>query len=156
MATTLSTPEVDLATKHRFAKAFLRTNNASAAAMEALPFDIGMKLMLSNSLPSDPDVLLEMDRIREEVGEMSLLPSKAAIARKILDKAELTGNVEDYANLMKLYCSVVGFIEKPGTNVNVDNRTVQNVMVVTSHGDDSEWEAKAAEQQKRLTLNATV
>lgn len=39
-------------------------------------------------------------------------------------------------------------------DVNVDVQ-VRNVMIVTDHGSDSEWAAKAAAQQKNLVLNAT-
>ncbi|HTF67649.1 MAG TPA: hypothetical protein VK638_33720 [Edaphobacter sp.] len=50
-----------------------------------------------------------------------------------------------------------GYVEadnrKGGVDVNVDVK-VQNVMVVTDHGSDSEWAAKAAAQQKALVLDA--
>ncbi|HMH12096.1 MAG TPA: hypothetical protein VK578_03220 [Edaphobacter sp.] len=40
------------------------------------------------------------------------------------------------------------------TKVNVGVAVIPNVLVVRDHGTDEEWEARAAEQQKALTLDA--
>jgi hypothetical protein len=44
--------------------------------------------------------------------------------------------------------------DSTNTNVNVGVGVVPNVLVVRDHGTDEEWEARAAEQQRKLTLDA--
>lgn len=146
-------PDVDEAVKLRFAEAMLRFNNASQAAMSVIG-DPGKALRAAQTLPADPLVLEEMARLRDEKGESSFLPSKAELAREVLEQARTFKNSpEDYERLMKLYCNMMGHIEKPGTQVNVDART-QSVMIVRSHGSDEEWEKRAVAQQQNLVLNA--
>jgi hypothetical protein len=152
MGTVATIPQVDDDVKLRFAEAMLRFNNASQAAMSVIG-DPGRALRAAQTLPADPLVIEEMARLRDEKGESSFLPSKAALAREVLEKVREYKNPEDYLNGMKLYCTMMGHIEKPGTQVNVDART-QSVMILRSHGDDEEWEKRAVAQQQKLTLNA--
>jgi transposase-like protein len=50
-----------------------------------------------------------------------------------------------------------GYVEADQRSVNVGvSVEVTPVMVVTDHGTDAEWQAKATEQQKRLALNAAT
>lgn len=154
MATLAASPpsQIDDDVKLRFAEAMLRFNNASQAAMSVIG-DPGKALRAAQTLPADPLVLEEMARLRDEKGESSFLPSKAELAREVLERARECKVPEDYERLMKLYCNMMGHIEKPGTQVNVDART-QSVMIVRSHGSDEEWEKRAVAQQQNLVLNA--
>lgn len=125
--------------------------------METLPFPVGIQLQLSRQLPHDPEVLDELERLREEAGDLAGLPTKGETARLVLNAATAAkdgGDAEGFEKLMKLYCSIVGYIEKPGTNVAVNNNSTTNVLVVTNNGSDDEWEKKAGQQQSRLTLDA--
>lgn len=106
---------------------------------------------MANYWPKDPFVVSEMQRLQSKEGELAFLPSKADLARKIWELANKPMDAADSAKLLKLYGEVMGHIEKPGTQVNVDARNLsRNVMVVKSHDKDS-WEAKARAQQKGLT-----
>lgn len=108
---------------------------------------------MANRWPKDPEVIAEMQRLESKEGELAFLPTKADLARKIWDTANRPLDPADSAKLLKLYGEVMGFIEKPGTNVNVDARNLsRNVMVIKSHDKDS-WEAKARQQQRELTNN---
>jgi len=152
MSSVATLPDIDDTLKLRFAEGFLRTKNAANTAMDLIA-DTGQALRAARMLPHDPVVLAEMDRLKEEVGEEGFLPNRAQIAREIYDRAKLCGDPEGYERLMKLYANVRGFIEKPGATINVDN-SVKNVMYVKDHGTDEEWAAKAAIQQRNLTLDA--
>jgi transposase-like protein len=47
-----------------------------------------------------------------------------------------------------------GYVETDNrTKVNLDVQVAAHVLVVKGHGSDEEWAAKAAEQQRRLTLD---
>jgi phage terminase small subunit len=140
--------------KTTFANAFVRSKNAASAAMSAFPGDPGFALKMSHILPNDPFVLAEIARLKDEINEDDFLPTKAEIARKILDKADSAGDAEDYAKLMRLYCEIRGHIEKPGANGANVQVAVAPVMIVRDHGSDEEWQRKAEEQQRRLTLDA--
>ena len=149
-------PVVDDATKLRFAAALLRLNNGNSAANEVLgDRGIGERMWLATILPVDAVVVAEMDRLKDEQGEMAFLPSKAALVRQILARAENTQDNSEYVELMKLAANMMGFVEKPGAGMNVGNLIQNNVMYVKDLGTDQEWENKAREQQRLLTLNAT-
>jgi len=154
MATPPVLAAIDDDVKQRFAALYVRSHNAANAAMQVIS-DPGTALRAAQTLPNDPFVLEEIARLKEENGEEAFLPSKAESLREILRRAEAVpdGDTEGYERLMKLYFSGRGFIEKPGTNVNVDVK-VASVMVVRDHGSDEEWESRTAEQQRELTLNA--
>jgi hypothetical protein len=47
-----------------------------------------------------------------------------------------------------------GYRENDSQQVNVGVSVVPSVMLVRDHGSDAEWAAKAAEQQRALTLNS--
>jgi len=51
-----------------------------------------------------------------------------------------------------------GYVEadQRSVNVNVGVAVAQNVLVVKDHGTDAEWAAKAAEQQRRITMPETA
>ena len=138
--------------KRRFAREYLKTRNASSAALAVID-DPGTALMAARSLPTDELVIAETAKLVDEKGEESFQRSKVEIAREIYDRAQRAIDDASYERLMKLYCDVRGMIEKPGANVNV-GVTVAPVMIVKDHGTDDEWAAKAAEQQRTLVLNA--
>lgn len=49
-----------------------------------------------------------------------------------------------------------GYRENEPQSINVDARTVTNVLVVPAFGTDEQWEAKTAAQQRKLTLDAAA
>ncbi len=64
-------------------------------------------------------------------------------------------NASANSNARFLLKSRHGYIDdaKPSNNINV-NVDARPVMVMVDHGDDETWAAKAAEQQRKLILNA--
>lgn len=152
MATIQALVEVDDAVKLRFAASYARSKNASTAALSVFS-NPGQALKQAQTLPFDPVVIREIARIEDEEGEVSLMPTKNDLVRKILDRAERTMNDEHYEKLMRLAANMMGHIEKPGTNLDL-NLKVSNVMVVRTAGSDDEWQAKIAAQQRELTINA--
>jgi hypothetical protein len=152
MATAPAIPTIDNATKTRFARELLRTKNANTAALSIIA-NPGVALLAAKELPFDLFVIEEMERLTEENGEAAFLPNRYEIARMILERAKDIRDAEGFEKLMKLYCNVMGYIEKPGANVAVDVK-VNNVLVMTDHGSDDQWANKAAAQQKNLVLNA--
>jgi len=61
------------------------------------------------------------------------------------------------ANAMFILKAKFGWREfdSPHTKVNVDARSVQNVLVVPMHGTDEEWEAKMIRQQNKLAAESS-
>lgn len=142
--------------KTAFAAALLKDpNNPFRAAMTLLdesdPGSTADAALMANFWPKDPVVVAEMNRLQSKEGELSFLPTKADLARKIWTMLDTPMEPADAAKLMKLYGEVMGHIEKPGTNVNVDARNLsRTVMLVKSHSKE-DWESKARQQQKGLT-----
>src|SRR5690348_12715575 len=115
MAALATIPVIDDEVKLRFAEALLRTGNAAKAAIQLVPNNPGEAMRLCSLLEHDPFVKTAMERIKVDVPESSLLPSKCEIARQVLDRANQPGvDHEEYEKLIKLYCSIMGHIERPG------------------------------------------
>lgn len=145
----------DTEDKRAFALAWLRQpDDAFKAACEIWPNDTQKALKASSFWVRDPEVIAERERLLDEHGEEAFLPSKHDLAREIW-KLTQDGLREDRIKAMKLYAEVRGFIEKPQTNVNVDNsKTTHNVMLVAMPASIEEWQQKAVAQQKQLVSNA--
>lgn len=143
--------------KAAFAAALLKDpSNPFKAAMSVIgdedPGNVSDAAYMANHWVKDPVVVNEMQRLQSKEGELAFLPTKADLARKIWDLSNKPIDPSESAKLLKLYGEVMGFIEKPGTNVNVDARNLsRNVMVVRSHASAESWEEKARNQQKGLT-----
>jgi hypothetical protein len=61
-------------------------------------------------------------------------------------------------NAMFLLKTMHGFREfdSPNTKIDVNNNVVQPVLIVVDHGSDEQWAAKVAEQQRKLTIDASA
>jgi hypothetical protein len=138
--------------KRKFASTFVRTNNAAAAALQIIDNNPGEALRQSHELMKDPIVVAIIDHIKNEGSDDDRQPTRIDIANQILEKAKECKDAEGYSKLMKLYCDVRGFIEKPGANVEV--KVQSSVMVVRDLGSDDEWKMKAANRQRELIANA--
>jgi hypothetical protein len=151
----------ELEYKKRFAAELLKVGNTDSAsifkaALVVFGKETGQALRIANEWVYDPEVLAEQERLKEEKGVMSFLPTKSDLAKAVWDKArEEYVATEDFTKLMRLYAEIMSFIEKPG--LNVTNNVISNrVMIVKDHGSDSDWEAKLAQQQKALISESTV
>lgn len=145
----------DLRTK--FAAEYLRLNrDAYKAGASVWPSEPNRGLMLGMELIKDEKVQAIIDELLSTKGPRAFLASKEEAAAKIYDFATTSErNIPAKERLMafQLFCRVMGYIEAPGTNVNI-NQTNNKVMVVQNHGTDEEWEYQLEAQQLKLTSDA--
>lgn len=143
--------------KDAFANALLRTpHDPFAAALQLFGNDTMKALQVSKAWVSDIYVLAKQAELLEQYGEDEFLPSKAMLARRVFELAEMPNkDAKDRLAAYRLYGELRGYISKDGTTVNV-NATVNNnrVMVIKDHGDEGEWETKAQRQQTKLIEHA--
>lgn len=73
-----------------------------------------------SSWPTDPEVLRMRDEMLQQHGAEFFLPTKEDVARELLDIAnekydngQLKHDARDREKLLRLYCEVMGYIEKP-------------------------------------------
>jgi hypothetical protein len=94
----------------------------------------------------------EDDDALQEAFEIGRETERHALHSLIVQSAVL--NKPANSNAMFLLKARHGYRENDQQNVNVGVTVVPSVMVVRDHGSDEEWAARAAEQQRTLTLNA--
>jgi hypothetical protein len=94
----------------------------------------------------------EEDDTLQEAFEIGRETERHALHSLIVQSAVL--NKPANSNAMFLLKARHGYRENDQQNVNVGVTVVPSVMVVRDHGSDEEWAARAAEQQRTLTLNA--
>ena len=138
--------------KKKFAFILLEEKNPFKAALRLFPEDeenTGEALRIAHTWPGDEDVLKYQEKFIEEGLDLKLLPSKAELAKDVWDRMQSFVADEDYVKLAKLYADIRGFIEKPGTQVNVQNVS-NKVMVVREKENDEIWGKGLIEQQERL------
>lgn len=146
------------ALKLKFADAILRNpNNPWQAAQKVFPGIINHERCneAAHHWAGDPVVLHFKERLVDEYGPREFLPTREEAAREIYERAQKAPKMDDFNKGMKLYCDVMGFIEKPGVNVTNNNSIVQNVLRVPYVQDEGEWEKIAVDQQENL-LKLTV
>lgn len=145
--------------KERFAVEYLKdTTNPFKAACAVFGDDTGNALTAASRWPDDPEVQAFMAKAMDDMGDIHFLPTKAELAKLVWNMArnEMLDS-DSRLKAARLYGDIRGFIDKQGTNININNSTTNNkVMVVTDHGTDAEWEAKCASQQARLIEDATA
>lgn len=140
--------------KKAFAAALLRfPNDPFKAALQLFPSNTLRALTVSQEWISDPFVLNAQSELIEELGEDHFLPSKLTLARRVFELGERErASQSERLAAFRLYAELRGFIEKPGFTVQ-NNTLINNqnrVMVMTDHGSNENWEAKALEQQTKL------
>uniref|UniRef100_A0AAU7YTF4 Terminase small subunit n=1 Tax=Stenotrophomonas phage vB_SmaS_QH3 TaxID=3229738 RepID=A0AAU7YTF4_9CAUD len=147
--------------KAAYAALLLKERDPFKAALQLFPDNTNRALWVANHWPNDDEVKAEQTRLSNEEGDSFLL-SKREFLQDIEQRmrgtvypngAVIPPTPEEYAKLAKLYADVRGFIEKPQTNVNVNN-IMQRVVEVPVFQSESEWEAAAAKQQRELLNNA--
>ncbi len=138
--------------KEKFAEELLRNpGDPFKAGLAVFGMNTGRAMQAAQQWATDPYVMEYKDKLLEERGVRSFLPTKEDLAREIIDFARAIGCPEDKIKAFRLYGEVMGFIEKPAVNVNNNTNIQQNsVMVIKDHGTDDEWEAKLATQQRAL------
>ena len=104
-----------------FAKLFLKMDDPFKAALQIFPDNTPKALEVSHMWPREPEVIAIKNGILDGIDEMELLPTKAEFCRDLIGKLKTVEFVDDYTKLATLYANVRGFIEKPGTSVNIQN-----------------------------------
>ena len=144
--------------RERFASEFLRLNKDQYKAGAAIwPSDPNKGVALGMELAADPKTKQIIADLLNTKGPRAFLPTKEEAAAEIwafaTDKA-VHRDAKDRLSAFRLFCDVMGFIEKaPANNINLG--VVNNkVMVVQSYGSDDEWEQAALAQQRQLTYEA--
>lgn len=148
--------------KRQFAIELLRFPGEHLRAATAVFGDlhpIQGRMQIAELWRNDPFVVKLCADLLDEFGEDYFLPTRADTARLILKRA--TGpNVdpENFAKLMRLFCDVRGFIDKPAaapsTTNNVQNNV--NVLVVKDKGTNEEWGGSLVEQQRKLIADGAA
>jgi len=105
------------AQKDEFAAEWLRQPDPFKAALSIVgPANVGRALQISSQWVLDSYVLTRQKELIEEFGEDYFLPSKAVIARKVLEVHENAKTSFDKLAALKLYAEVMGHISKPDNN----------------------------------------
>ncbi|MGF7181492.1 hypothetical protein [Tunturiibacter psychrotolerans] len=96
----------------------------------------------------------EEDEVLQEAFEVGRDAHRQALVALLMQAA--VANKGTNANAMFLLKTMHGFREtdSSNTNIKVGVAVVPSVMVVRDHGTDEEWEARTAEQQRALVLDA--
>jgi len=115
----------ELALKIAFATLLLKTpDNPFKAACDLFPNNTNRALRVANEWPYDAEVIAAKSTALEEAGELAFLPTKAEACRKIWGKVDTElMEPDEFTKMMKLYCDTMGFIEKAGVSVQVNNQT---------------------------------
>lgn len=143
--------------KKIFAAALLKEpGNPFKAGQTAYPDDIGECCRAATQWPNDPEVLAEIENIKNNATLEEMLPNKVEagqLAWQLANNDWLKG--KERVDALRLFCEVAGHIEKGiarGKETTEPN-AIQKVMLVKDHGENEEWEQKLLEQQTRL-INA--
>ena len=99
--------------KDDFAAEWIRSNDPFKAAIVVFgPDNAGRALQASVEWTRDAYVIAKRAELLEEVGEEAFLPTKADLARKVLEVHENSRAPEDKLKALELYGKLMGFIAK--------------------------------------------
>lgn len=154
--------EDEYALKMRFAEIVAANPERRLSAGYSLftgPENYG-RAMQAQSWLRDPMVVAEIERLQTGTDAASILPTKEAVAKEILNLArELAsshGGGKDAIGAYKLYGEYVGDIQKVPTAI-VDNRVI-NVLKVPVRDqtpeDDADFDTRFYAQQTKLIADA--
>lgn len=117
--------------KTAFAVELLKTPaDPFRAALAVFASNTNRALWVANHWPNDSFVKEEMQRLRDENGELSFLPNKADLARSLWERAhsERTSN-DDFTKMARLYAEIMDFVPKVSkVEANVKNSSVVQVV----------------------------
>lgn len=146
--------EIEL--KRAFALAWVEfPNDPFKAGLAVFGTDAGTALRVSREWVIDKAVIEMRDSFITELGEDHFLPTKGQAARKALDILEGSLFSDDKLKALKLFCDIMGYIEKPAMIDNSIKTVTNKVMIVTDHGEVENWEMKLVQQQRQLVNEAS-
>lgn len=121
-------------------------------------WDTGTCMVISETWQTDPDLQAEIQRLRDERGEMGFGWTKREFLEELRRRVDKSLYDKDKFTGMKLYADVAGFMpEKTGPTVNVQTNVgiANNVMRLPSEVPLDEWESAASRQQDKLIEHAS-
>lgn len=125
--------------------------NPFQAALKMFPDDVGTAAQHAVEWVNDPEVLAEIERLKNDPSE-NPLPTKIEAAQAAWDLANnifLKG--KERVDALRLFAEIAGHMPDKTINKNIKSEVSANkVMLVKDHGEDSDWEKKLEENQKRL------
>lgn len=141
----------DQALKDAYADELLRTADPFKAAVAVVGTqDTGLALRISTEWPNDPYIKEKQAELLELNGEAAYVASKLQLARKVFELGDTARAIEDRLKAYRLFGEIMGYIEKPTTNINNNVMTANKVMIVREQASNEAWEAKLFEQQRNL------
>lgn len=127
------------------------------AARRVLNCEEGVAMEAVRQWQHHPDVTGEYDLLSEDKEVVNDgLPSKEVLARDVYNMG-LDTHMDADARLkaFRLFAEIRGHIAKPGTNVNIDNRSIILLPRRAARVDDPDREQKVIEAQARLVKDAS-
>ena len=136
--------------KRQYALYLIKHKEPYKAARALFPNDMRAHLYAAKEWTHDQFVVDLINEYNSENPE-EILPTKTEYAMAVWNRMQNAAFDDDFAKLAKLYGEVRGFIEKPQTNVNIDQSVNTNkVLVVKDKGTDEDWQKGLLQQQKKL------
>lgn len=126
------------------------------AAREVAGDNVTALLAIRSKWVSDPVVLQHRKELIAIHGEEHFLPTKADIARKLLDEIDAAVDPEVKLKFYKLYADIRGYTQKDTVNINNNVITQNKVMLVPTAQNDEDWETKLANQQSQLMIECAA
>lgn len=145
----------ELQQKRLFAQKLLEGDEPFKIATSFYPENVNRALFIASNWPNDVDVLQIIADLKNEKGEESFLPTKTEFLKRLWSDMDSCFEEETRVKYAKLYAETRGFIEKPQTNVEINQNRIVNVMRVPQRQSLDDYERTALEQQTKLITDAT-
>ncbi len=126
--------------------------SAFVAAMKIWPNDAGIASQVAEQWPHDPYVRALIEKAKDAEAIKVVRVTKDVQIKRIEERLDRMDN-DSYLKAERLIADMAGHIERPTVptvTVNNNSQTFERVMVFKDHGDDDQWESKAAKQQSNL------
>lgn len=143
-----------------FAQLYVRhSRDASAAAYELFPGEdnYGRAWAAIEKWTHDPIVVREVNRLMRDEDIAVLFPSKDEFAKHLWDRSKQVTDPKVELEYLTKFGEAVGYLQKNGTNVAIQNNVVHNVIEVPQRikaEDRPDAEARWADQQRKLIADA--
>jgi hypothetical protein len=127
-----------------------------AAFPEGTPEAHALAMQAATEWPSEDEMIELKTELVAKHGEAHFLPSKGDLAREVYKIVKDGRTNMDKLSAAKVYAEIMGFIEKPGPAVQLNQTNVTNkVMVVPMAPTNEDWETKAMTAQNKLFAAAS-
>lgn len=134
---------------------FLDPGNPFECGRKIFPDHTGFACMAAVEWKNDPAVIEEMERLALETPVENLIATKQEAMKNAWNMANDSSiNPKERVAYLRLFAEMAEYMPEKSSVKNVQkNEVINRVMVVKDHGSDEDWEAKVAEQQRKL-INA--